>query len=100
METTPEKAVAALLRQTEMAHGAYETDVLGGSYDDAWPAWYAEYLLDHGLGEHLPGARHLDVANLAAELARLAADSERVQQSSPWPDVYAAGIVARFRPPR
>ena len=27
METTPEKAVAALLREAETAHGAYETNV-------------------------------------------------------------------------
>jgi hypothetical protein len=99
METTPEKAVADLLTETKTAHGAYETDVLGGAYDEAWPAWYAAYLLDHGLGDHLPGAEHLDVANLAAELARLAADYERGEQSSPWPDDYARGIVAEFRPP-
>ena len=57
METTAEKAVADLLRETETAHGAYETNVLGGVFDEEWPAWYAIYLLDHGLGDHLPGAR-------------------------------------------
>ena len=97
METTPERAVAALLRETQTAHGVYETDVLGGVYDEAWPAWYAAYLLDHGLGDHLPGAERLDVTSLTAELARLAADYERGEQSSPWPDVYAHGIVARWR---
>ncbi len=97
METTPEQAVAALLKETKTAHVAYETDVLGGVYDESWPAWYAAYLLDHGLGDHLPGAERLDVVNLAAELARLAADYERGEQTSPWPDVYARGIVADYR---
>ena len=97
METTAEKAVAALLRETEAAHGAYETNVLGGVFDEEWPAWYATYLLDHGLGDHLPGAKSLDVANLAAMLARLAADYEQGDKTSPWPDVYAQGIVAGFR---
>jgi hypothetical protein len=97
METTGEKAVAALLRDAETAHGAYETDVLGGVYDEAWPGWYAAYLLDHGLGDLLPGAERLDVATLAAELARLAADYERGEKRSPWPDVYAQGIVAHCR---
>ncbi len=97
METTPEKAVAALLNETKTAHVAYETDVLSGVYDEAWPAWYAAYLLDHGLGKHLPGSERLDVASLAAELARLAADYERGEQRSPWPDVYAQGIVAHYR---
>jgi hypothetical protein len=99
METTPEKAIAALLRETETAHGAYETNDLGGVYDEAWPAWYAAYLLDHGLNEHLPGAESLDVANLSAMLARLAADYERGARDNPWPDVYAQGIIASFRQP-
>ena len=33
METTRESAIAALLRETKAAHGAYETDVLGGVFD-------------------------------------------------------------------
>jgi len=99
MEMTPEKAVAALLKETETAHGVYETTVLGGQYDEEWPAWYAAYLLDHGLGEHLASAANLDVADLTAMLTRLAADYERGEQKNPWPDVYAHGIVAGFRPP-
>jgi len=97
MEMTREKVVASLLREAETAHGAYETSALGGVFDADWPAWYAAYLLDHGLGEHLPGAENLDVGSLAAMLARLAADYERGEQTSPWPDVYAQGIVAGFR---
>jgi hypothetical protein len=97
METTPEQAVAALLRAAETDHGAYETSVLGGVFDEDWPAWYAAYLLDHGLSDHLPSGESLDIANLTAMLARLAADYERGEQTSPWPDVYARGIVARFR---
>jgi hypothetical protein len=97
METTPERALAALLEEAKTAHVAYETDMLGGVYDEAWPTWYAAYLLDHGLADHLPGAERLDVTSLAAELVRLAADYERGEQSSPWPDVYARGIFAHCR---
>ena len=100
METTQEKAVAALLREAETAHGAYETNDLAGVYDEAWPAWYAAYLLEHGLSDHLPGAERLDAATLAAMLTRLAAGYERGEQTRPWPDVYAQGIVAGFRPIR
>ena len=99
METTPEKAIAALLRETETAHGAFETNDLGGVYDEGWPAWYAAYLLDHGLNDHLPGAESLDVDALTAMLARLAADYERGDQDNPWPDVYAQGIIASFHQP-
>ena len=98
MEMTHEKEVAALLREAETAHGAYETNALGGVYDEAWPAWYAAYLLDHGLGDHLPGAESLDITNLTAMLARLAADYKRGEQTRPWPDIYAQGILAGFRP--
>jgi hypothetical protein len=100
METTADKAVAALLREAETAHGAYETDVLGGAFDEEWPAWYAAYLLDHGLRDQLPRAGNLDVTNLTTMLARLAADYERGEQTGPWPDVYAQGIVAEFGPLR
>jgi hypothetical protein len=97
METTPEKAVAALLRETQTAHSAYEANDLGGVFDQEWPAWYAAYLLDHGLRDLLPGAESLDIDNLTAMLARLAADYEREEQTSPWPDVYARRIVADCR---
>jgi hypothetical protein len=97
MESTLEQAVASLLREAETAHVAYETNVLGGVFDEDWPAWYAAYLLDHGLGDHLPGGESLDVASLTAMLARLAAAYEQGEQASPWPDVYARGIVAGLR---
>jgi hypothetical protein len=97
MERTREKAIAALLTETETAHGAYETNDLGGVFDQEWPARYAAYLLDHGLRDLLPGAESLDVVNLAAMLARLAADYERGDKAGPWPDVYARGIVADCR---
>jgi hypothetical protein len=96
MERTREKAIAALLTETETAHGAYETNDLGGVFDQEWPARYAAYLLDHGLRDLLRGAESLDVVNLAAMLARLAADYERGDKAGPWPDVYARGIVAGF----
>jgi hypothetical protein len=72
-------------------------NVLGSVFDEVWPTWYAAYLLDHGLGDRLPGAKILDVANLAAILARLATDYEQGDKARPWPAVYARGIVAGFR---
>ena len=97
MEMTAEEAIIALLKEAETAHGVYETNVLGGAFDEEWPTWYASYLLDHGLSDHLPHDESIDRDSLAALLARLAADYERGEQASPWPDVYARGIVASFR---
>ena len=76
MEMPPEIAVADLLRETGTAHGVYETNVLGGAFDEESPTWYASYLLDHGLSDLLPH-ESLDRDSLAALLARLAADYER-----------------------
>ena len=36
--------LAALLKETEQAHGQYEVDL--GRRDDEWPLWYAGYILD------------------------------------------------------
>jgi hypothetical protein len=94
MKLTAEQAVAALLKETETAHCAYETTVLDGTFDAEWPAWYAAYLLDHGLADHLSVPESLDVENLAAMLARLAADYDRGDKTRPWPDAYAHTIVS------
>jgi hypothetical protein len=36
--------LAALLKETEQAHGRYEADL--GERDENWPLWYAGYILD------------------------------------------------------
>lgn len=38
------ESLAALLRETEAAHGAYERQL--GHRDDDWPTWYARYMLE------------------------------------------------------
>lgn len=94
MTATPEAEVAALLRQAEAAHGEYETTVLGGVYDEDWPRWYAVYLLEHGLAEHLSNTGRADAEALAVTLKRLADDYERERPAEPWPDVYARRLLA------
>jgi hypothetical protein len=93
MTSTREMAVAALLREAESAHGAYETTVLGGVYDADWPRWYASYLLDHDVATHLPGDWSQDGERLAALLRRLAADYDRGETHEPWSEVYARRLV-------
>jgi hypothetical protein len=94
MATEDEAAVAALLRETERAHGAYEKDALGGVRDQEWAKWYAAYLLDHGLANWLPGAGGLGVAGLGRTLSKLASDYERERPADAWPEVYAKWMVA------
>ena len=93
---TAETAVAELLRETEVAHGAYETTVLGGARDEDWAVWYAAYLLEHGLERHLPDASDIAIGVLATLLGRYAANYERERPAWPWPDAYAQKLVAAF----
>ena len=46
-------AIEALLDQAKDAHGVYEEKELNGVYDEAWPAWYGAYAVEHGLGDIL-----------------------------------------------
>lgn len=46
-------AIAALLTRAESAHAAYEATELNGVYDEAWPAWYADYAVRSGIGDVL-----------------------------------------------
>ena len=87
-----ETAIARLLRETERAHAVYEREVLGGVRDEVWPAWYAAYLLDLGLGRHLPRGGSTTIEALAAALARLDEDYRRERPASEWPEYYARGL--------
>ena len=87
-------AVRTLLEEAEAAHGVYERDELEGVRDAAWPAWYARYLLDHDLGDLLPGAENAD--DLAAMLEELDAAYRAEQPADGWPEYYAARLIAAW----
>ena len=85
-------AIAALLSETESAHGAYEAGELGGVYDEEWPAWYAAYAVDHGIGEVL--GRDVVVNDLAAFLTRAYAEFEQTDpKTEPWQAFIARRIA-------
>lgn len=51
MADTPDKNATTaifldLLKQAAAAHGVYETNELGGKYDNDWPQWYAAHMTD------------------------------------------------------
>jgi hypothetical protein len=45
--------IAKLLAETGAAHHLYEQTALKGVYDQEWPAWYAEHLLELKLNDLL-----------------------------------------------
>jgi hypothetical protein len=93
-DTETSKAVATLLREAEQAHALYEQTALGGVRDEAWPTWYANFLLQHGLATVLPGAGTAGSEKLAALLREYADEYDQSVTDVPWPDVYAARLEA------
>ena len=93
MDNDANGAIAALLRETEAAHGEYERTVLAGERDDDWPSWYATFLLENGLGGLVPGAA-VDASTLATTLAQLDEDFRRERPAVSWHEFYARRLLA------
>ena len=93
MASADRAAIVALLEDVESAHGNYETNTLGGVRDDAWPQWYASYLLEHGLAEQL-NSPNLTTERLASRLVELDGDYRRTHPNVPWTEFYAERLAA------
>jgi hypothetical protein len=93
MEAGRTDAIEALLLQAEQAHGVYEAEQLNGVYDEAWPRWYADYAVEHGLSGLL--ARDAEPSRVATFLEETFADFERLgpKPAEPW-STYIAGRMA------
>ncbi len=94
MNRTNEAAIEHLLHRAGKAHGEYEETTLGGVYDEAWPAWYAQWLLDHGFA--LLVARPVVLDMLSEMLADLNAAHRATDGSPSWPAFYAEGLAHRL----
>jgi hypothetical protein len=86
-------AIRTLLVEAEAAHGVYETTELDGVYDQAWPAWYARYAIEHGIGERL--GRPASSEALAEFLGRAFNDFKEADTTpaEPWA-LYTARRIA------
>jgi hypothetical protein len=91
-------AIAALLEETQTAHAVHEAETLG-SYDEQWPAWFADYLLEHGLPALLPHAIAGDGSRdrLSTRLLDLQAAFERDEPGGDWATYYAESLAAEER---
>ena len=88
--TTAADAITALLLRAEQAHGVYEATELAGVYDQDWPRWYAEYLIENGLAE-LSG-RPAPLDRVTSFLQSSYADFDR---SDPKPSEGWAAYIGR-----
>lgn len=85
------EAIERLLRRAGSAHGVYEESVLHGVYDENWPIWYAQWILDHGFNTLV--ARPVDAGHLSRLLADLHKQHTQTDKAQPWPVFYAARLV-------
>jgi hypothetical protein len=92
MPAIEQREIANLLDKTQAAHGTYEERELNGVYDQAWPAWYAAYLVEHGFGDLLGQA--ITIEQLARLLKQYDEDYRTQQRQDGWPDYYAAQLLA------
>lgn len=86
-------ALEELLTRAAEAHHEYEVGL--GAPDPDWPAWYAAWLVENGVGSVLqtqPGEASLTRTLVEAETAY-----ERADRAEPWQAYYAAFIEGRYR---
>ena len=91
MAQDQQAAIAALLAQASAAHADYEERELGGVYDERWPEWYAAYLVEHGLGDHL--GRPISAGELGDLLAAADAAYKQAQPDEHWTAFYARRLI-------
>jgi len=86
---TREATIAQLLGDAGAAHHQAFAAVHGA--DDAWPAWYAQWLMPH-LTSHLS----VSVQDLAVALTELDAEHQKTRGAAPWPEFYAERLIKKF----
>jgi hypothetical protein len=91
MPAIEQREIANLLGKAQTAHGVYEERELNGVYDQSWPAWYAAYLVEHGIGDLLSKA--ITTEQLARLLKQYDEDYRTQQRQEGWPDYYAAQLL-------
>ena len=93
MRASAIETVSSLLTEAEDAHGVYENDALGGVYDEAWAAWYAGYLVEHGISDLI--GRSVPADELASVLSETFDEyrSSGATTGASWADWTARRLV-------
>lgn len=87
--------ITHLLVQAGSAHHHFEQTVLKGVYDQEWPAWYADYVIQHGLAELL--STPVTVEQLTHFLAENYEVYKQENSGLGWAEYTAAQIAAHWR---
>lgn len=92
MAELSQTALADLLRRTKSAHHDHQVNDLGGKYNEDWPQWYAEFLIDNGIADFL--ASRPKQANLGAFLKQSYEIFEASGGQGDWSDYIASELLA------
>ena len=90
------RAIEALLTAAGDAHEVFERDELHGVYDEHWPAWYARYAVEHGLGAIL--GRDVDAQAASEYFARTWAEAQTSgsKPAEPWATWMARRVATEL----
>ena len=92
-ETSPERAIAALLEEAaEVHHRVYR--ITDGN-DEDWASWYANWLIELSELCDLLGAAPVR-SHLVHALVQCDRDYDAAQPGEPWPLFYARELGLRF----
>jgi hypothetical protein len=86
--------ISALLSKAGSAHHDYEQTVLKGVYDQEWPTWYANYVIQNGLCELLNQA--VTVEQISQFFSMRNEDYKREHPSQNWADYTAKKMTEDF----
>jgi hypothetical protein len=91
MAELAQTALADLLRRTQSAHHEHQVNDLGGKYNEDWPQWYAEFLINNGIADFL--ASNPDRAKLAGFLKQSYEAFETGGNSGGWANFIAGHLL-------
>jgi hypothetical protein len=93
MTTDRVGALEALLVEAQAAHSVFEASELNGVYDQDWPRWYAQYAVEHGIGDLLGRAVTVDELTLLLETSWDELQEKDSRPAEPWA-AYTARLIA------
>ena len=87
------KDLTDLLSQAGGAHHVFEQTVLKGVYDKEWSAWYAEWIIQHGLNALL--GTTMNVPQLATLLDDINEQHKKSSAGLDWAEFTAVELLKR-----
>lgn len=92
-----QESISRLLSQAASAHHRFEQTVLDSGGDHEWQAWYAGYVIEHGLNELLP--QPISVDRLSQFLTESNRRYEQIDKREAWAQFTADDLIRYLASP-